>query len=96
MRWTCLEELFGAIAVSPVLRLEEFNPQSLVNAAWALATLGLRQAESLGAIAVRALVSVEEFNSQNLANAAGGKGCELPLRPRIVLVPESELYNSGE
>ena len=80
--------MFCAIAVRPVLRLEEFNPQSFANAAWALATLGLRQAESLGAIAVRALVSVEEFNSQNLANAAGGKGCELPLGPRIVLVPE--------
>ena len=53
-----------------MVRLEEFNPQELVNMAWACATVGVRQEELLGAITGRALVRLEEFNPQNLANAA--------------------------
>ena len=56
-----------------MVRLEEFNPQDLANAAWAFATLGVRHVELvelLGAIAGRALVRLEEFNPQDLANTA--------------------------
>ena len=60
----------AAIVGRGFVRLTEVNPLTLVNTAWVVDTLGVRQEELLRAIAGRVLVRIEECDLQNLANMA--------------------------
>merc|ERR1711933_44154 len=61
-------QLFDAVAMKTLERLDAFNSQSIANTVWAFAKLRHPALQLFDAVALKALERLDAFNSQEIAN----------------------------